>query len=296
MIDITGLRMDLLTLKYFCTVAEEGSFSRAAERLSYAQSNLSTKMINLEDEMGTPLFYRSSRGVTLTPKGELLLKYSTNLLNLAEEAEIAIKDNGDAKGQLTIGSMESTTITYLSSFLVRYREKNPNITLRIDTGITDTLIQKVLDHKLDGAFIGGKLNHSELFTKQVRDEELVLIAAKNSVSSSPSVEELLSKPLLAFPEGCSYRKILVRLATERGLTTKNIYEFGTLSGIFNSCVAGLGTALFPKCCIEQYKEYNSLVTLSLEEGYATIPTLFIYRKDSYLSSAMCSFINAIGKL
>ena len=89
--------MDLQALRYFRIVAREGSFSQAAQKLNYAQSNLSTKIRQLEGELETPLFRRHAHGVTLTEKGESLLAYADRLVHLLEEAESVVRDDGTAK-------------------------------------------------------------------------------------------------------------------------------------------------------------------------------------------------------
>ena len=96
--------VDLQTLIFFKTVAECGSFSAASHKLKYAQSNISTKIIRLENNLQTTLFYRNNKGVTLTPKGKLFLDYTDEMLRLLKTAEIAMKDNVEASGSFTIGS------------------------------------------------------------------------------------------------------------------------------------------------------------------------------------------------
>lgn len=284
--------MDIQELKCFCVVASEGSVSKAAQKLHYAQSNLSTKIMQLERKIGSPLFYRNNHGVTLTPKGELLLKYATNLINLAEETMIAVKDDATAQGMLKIGSMESTVVAYLSEFLVDFHKKNPQVAVQVESGNTERILQGVLEHKLNGAFVAGPIRHPELFTKQVRTEKLCLIASNNFVPDS-NIQAALTRPLLVFPHGCSYRKVLEHWMKDEGLTAGKIYEFNTLSAIFASVSAGLGVAMFPESCINQYSQRDALTVLDVPEKYALVPTVFVYRKDSFLSGAMCSFINAI---
>lgn len=284
--------MDLQTLKFFCTVAEEGSLSKAAQKLHYAQSNLSTKITRLEHEMGSPLFFRNNHGVILTPKGAQLLNYSLNLLNLASEAELAMRDDGTKKGILKIGSMESTVVTFLSSFLVSLHQENPEITIQVETGATDYLTQKVLGHKLDGAFVAGPINHPELFSKHVRDEQLVLITSQISQEVSPN-QNILQQPLLVFPKGCSYRRILERWISDIGIITGKVYEFNTLNAIFSSAVTGLGITLFPESCVKQYHLSNTLCIQDVPFPYASVPTVFIHRKDSYLSGAMRCFLDSM---
>lgn len=284
--------MDIQQLRYFCAVASEGSVSKAAHRLHYAQSNLSTKILQLEREIGSPLFYRNNHGVTLTPKGELLLKYATDLIGLAEDALVAVKDDASAQGTLKIGSMESTVAAYLPQFLTRFRGEHPQITVQVEAGATDPLLQKVLGHRLSGAFVAGPVKHPQLFVKPVRTEELCLVAAKDLVPDG-EIQTALAQPLLVFPHGCSYRRSLEHLMKESGRFAGKIYEFNTLSAIFASVCAGLGIAMFPRSCVELYSRRDSLTVLKVPEKYALVPTVFVYSKDCFLSSAMCSFINAI---
>ena len=83
--------MDLQTLQFFCTAATEGSLTKAAQKLNYAQSNLSTRMHALEEELGVTLFQRSAGGIRLTPKGEVLFSYARRILKLADETTSAVQ-------------------------------------------------------------------------------------------------------------------------------------------------------------------------------------------------------------
>ena len=282
--------MDLQTLQFFCTVAAEGSLSKAAQKLHYAQSNLSTKIMQLEKEIGCALFHRNNHGVTLTPKGELLLKYATDLIHLAEETMIVMRDDA-VQGTLNIGSMESTVVSYLASFLKQFHHKNPNVAIKVDTGNTESMLKKVLDYKLDGAFVAGPIGYSELLEKQVRTEKLCLIVSKNLANKN--IRDILTQPLLVFPQGCSYRKIFEFWLRDEGFAPKKIHEFNTLNAIFASVTAGLGAALFPEACIRQYYQKDALVVFDIPEQYALVPTMFVYRKDNYLSNALYSFIDSI---
>lgn len=202
-------------------------------------------------------------------------------------------DDGVAKGSLQIGSMESTVIGYLSEFLVQFHQKNPNVSVKVETGTSEVLVEKVLDHKLVGAFVAGPIKHTELFTKQVRKEKLCLITA-NDTSINSDIKEHLKKPLLVFPQGCSYRQALEYWMKEEGIVAEKVYEFNTLNAIFASVISGLGVTLFPESCIKQYSQHDSLNIIEIPIKYATISTIFVYRKDGYLSGAMCSFINALN--
>ena len=105
--------MDLQSMKFFSAVAAAGSFSGAAETLRYAQSNISTKIAALETELGTALFYRNNRGVTLTSKGEELLLYSQKILFLLSEAAAAMPSPVPSMVRFRISSIRSKALNSL---------------------------------------------------------------------------------------------------------------------------------------------------------------------------------------
>lgn len=285
--------MDLQTLKFFYTVATEGSISSAAHKLHYAQSNLSTKITKLEEELQTTLFYRNNQGVTLTPKGELLLKYAADLLNLANEAIEAVNDDGSANGKLTIGSMESSAISYLPKFLTAFHQENSNVSIIVETGTTAYLIDKVLDYSLDGAFISGPLKHQKISSKFVCSDKLVLIT-NCSLAQEKNYDSLLQQPLLVFPEGCSYRKVLQQWLANENLVPTQIFEFNTLSAILANVSAGLGIALLPKSVVDNFKSTEALILHNIPKELETVQTFFIYRNDTYISSTMKNFLATIS--
>lgn len=282
--------VDLQGLKLFRAVADAGSLSKAAVHLHYAQSNLSTKMLQLEKELHAKLLYRTSHGVTLTPKGKVLYGYAGDLLSLADEALRAMSDDGCDTGSISIGSMESTAAAFLPRFLADFHQAHPQISVRVDTGTTRASIDKLLDHRVDGAFVAGPLHHPDLESIFIRTEHLVLIS--DPADSRADIREIISKrPMLVFPVGCSYRKSFERLFEETHLLPKQVFEFNTLNAILSSLNAGLGAALLPSSVIDQIPYDFSVHEVPRE--IADVQTIFIYHKNSYLSGAMRSFIDAL---
>lgn len=284
--------MDLQTLRLFRTVADAGSLSKAAVDLHYAQSNLSTKMMQLEKELHTKLFYRTSHGVTLTPKGKTLYRYARDLLALADEATQAVLDDGGDTGSIHIGSMESTAAAFLPGFLSAFHQEHPCISVRVDTGTTAASVEKLLDHQLEGAFIAGPLYHADLASIFIRKEQLVLIS--DCAETGQDIRDILSeRPLLVFPVGCSYRKALERLLDDLHLLPKHIFEFNTLNSILSSLNAGLGVSLLPASVIDQIPSGYRFSIHAVPERISEVPTIFVYRKSGYHSGALRSFIHAL---
>src|SRR5215216_4831156 len=121
--------MDLRQLKTFQTVAETLSFTRAAELLDYAQSSVTAQVRSLEDELGVRLFDRLGRRVRLTDSGDRLLEYAAKILNLADEARLAVSDSSEPSGQLIVAAPETLSTYRLPPLLKQYRALFPRVQL-----------------------------------------------------------------------------------------------------------------------------------------------------------------------
>src|SRR5688572_18347324 len=125
--------MDLAELKIFKAVAEQGGITRAATALHRVQSNVTTRVKQLEARLGTKLFLRQNRRLVLSPEGKVLLAYADQLLRLSLEAETLLRD-GTPRGTLRIGTMESTAASRLPPILSRYHRTYPDVRIELVTG------------------------------------------------------------------------------------------------------------------------------------------------------------------
>jgi DNA-binding transcriptional LysR family regulator len=169
--------MDAADLKVFAAVARLGSMGRAAEELNTVQSNVTTRVRQLEDELGTTLFRRHARGVEPTHAGQRLLPYALKVACLLIEARRATLDEGTPKGPLVIGSLETTTALHLTELLSTFVAAHRQVDLTLQTGTTCELLEQVLDHRVEGAFVCGPVAHSALEAERAFVEELVLLTA-----------------------------------------------------------------------------------------------------------------------
>ena len=169
--------MDLQVLRFFVTVAQEGGFTAASEKLHYAQSNLSTRVRQMEEELGETLFYRNKRGVTLTAKGELFYEYANRILNMSDEAVTAMRDMDHARGSLMIGSIEATALGDLPGLFADYHREYPDVKLSLTTDMNDVFVDKVLNREIDGAFVAESPGRKELDEIFIKNEKLVFIAS-----------------------------------------------------------------------------------------------------------------------
>ncbi|MDQ0971427.1 DNA-binding transcriptional LysR family regulator [Neobacillus niacini] len=285
--------MDLQTLKVFQTVAKLGSISQAARELQYAQSNITMKIQQLETELQTTLFYRHNRGTALTAKGSMLLTYTEKIFHLIEETKNVMNDDQTPKGPLIIGSMETTAAVRLPAIFSKYLKDYPDVDLTLKTGSTEENILGVLQYELDGAFVAGPIENSELIQKEVFDEELVLVTDTIHPPIS-TIEDIQKGTLLVFRTGCSYRERLEQwFRTERVMPIK-VMEFGTLDGIIGCVSAGLGISMLPQSVVTKQIQEGTLRQHSLPNQFGKVKTIFIYRKDKYVPSSLLKFINMLS--
>lgn len=283
--------MDLQILKYFCTIAKEKTFLKAARKLDYAQSNLSVRIQQLEKEMGVELFIRNSSGVSLTEKGAVLLRYAEKILSLADEAKCAVQDTSVVRDNLRIGSLESSAVSFLPRLLSKFHAANPNVKVSVSTGNSKVLTQKLLKNELEGAFIAGPSEHPELLNIPVRKETLVLLTDLSL--KSMETRELLRQPLIVFPYGCYYRQILENWLIDENIISNQIVELSSLGSILASISAGLGIGLLPKTAIQAFTASQALASHEVPEPYRTVEIKFIYRKSQWNDVILNSVIGII---
>src|ERR1051325_5572402 len=170
--------MDASDLRVFEAVARLGGMNRAAGELHTVQSNVTARIRQLEDELGTALFQRHRNGVALTPAGRRLLPYAARIASLLADAKRAVADDGHPSGPLVIGSLETTAGLRLPGMLADFAERYPEVDLELTTGTTSELVESVLAHRLEGAFVCGPGNHPQLDEQRVFREELVIVTAR----------------------------------------------------------------------------------------------------------------------
>src|SRR2546430_17624382 len=127
--------MNFDELKIFKTVAEQGGITKAATALHRVQSNVTTRVKQLEERLGTKLFHRQGRRLVLSSEGKVLLAYADRLLRLSSEAQAALKGHGP-HGLFRLGTLESTAATRLPPVLARYHRAYPPVRLRPVTRTT----------------------------------------------------------------------------------------------------------------------------------------------------------------
>ena len=285
--------MDLQTIRFFVEAAETGSFSAAAESLQYAQSNLSTRMKQLESELGETLFYRDKRGVSLTSKGSTFYEYAKKILQLSDEAVVSMKNMEHACGNLRLGSIEATAFEDLPALLLAYRNDNPDVRLSLKVDLNDVFLKPVLDRALDGAFVAGPVTHPELTSIKLKQEQLVLVGSKTEEGLS-SDRILEHAPLITFPEGSVFRQHLELLLSSRNLSWQDRTTYvNSLGAMIATISAGIGFGYLPLSIVESFVRQGVVSVYPFEDPFSDYDVVFIYRRDHVMDAAFKNFIALI---
>jgi DNA-binding transcriptional LysR family regulator len=287
----TGPAVELTDLLTFSAVARSGGITRAAEELNTVQSNVTQRIKALEAEIGTALFERHSRGMTLTGAGRRLLPYAQRMAALSREAMLAARDDGEPKGPLAIGSMETTAAVRLPALLAAFHRRFPAVRLSLRTATTADLVSAVLDGSLDGAFVAGPIEHAELSAVIAFREELVLVTARrwDSLASLRAGTAESGPTALVFRTGCTYRQRLEQAFSEFGWPSAARFELGTLDGMIGCVAAGMGVTMLPRAVVERSELAGHISVQTLDPRLSRVDTLFIRRRAMHDSSALSGF-------
>lgn len=268
--------MDLADLRIFQAVLQEGGVTAAARRLHRVQSNVTTRIRQLEDSLGVLLFEREGKQLRPTPAARVLQGYAGRLLQLAEEAQQAVVGDSPA-GSLRLGAMENTAAVRLPPLLASFHQRYPQVRLELRTGPTAPLIAAVLAGELDCAMVCGPVEDARLESVAFCRENLVLISAlgqRVAADAGPYT-------LLAFDRGCAYRQRLERWLADSGCMADRLVELDSYHAMISCAASGMGLALVPEALLAITPAAGNVAIHPLPPALATADTVLIRRRGQH---------------
>ncbi|MGE8675842.1 MULTISPECIES: LysR family transcriptional regulator [Achromobacter] len=269
--------LDLDALQIFKAVADQGGVARAAQHLNRVQSNVSTRLKQLEVSLNAPLFRRQNRRLVLSDQGRVLLSYADRLLRLSDEAQAAVRD-GAPQGVLRIGTMESTAAARLPPILAAYHAAWPQVGIELVTGTSGALAAKVRNFEIEAAFVAQPFPAEGLATLDAFQEDLTLISPL-AWGAIASPRDLGDRSVIAFAAGCSYRRILESWLNHEGVAAGRVMEFASYHAIVACVAAGSGVAIVPRSVLAVLGAEHSVCVSALTGPYATALTQLVWRAD-----------------
>lgn len=259
------LMLDLSKLQIFVTVAQEGSFSAAAERLYVTQSAVSQQVKELELRLGRTLFQRGRRGVKLTTHGEILLRYAQQIFTLLDEAENALVDVENlSEGRLSIGATPGISIYLVPDWVQRFRAQYPQLSVALKTGITAQVVAEVLARQVDLGFVEGELDElksSRLNVIALEDvEQMVIVGFKHPWwdKETVHVEDLHRQSFIVRPPESQSRIWLDHALRNYRVEPVIGAEFDNLESIKRAVGAGRCLTILPKYVVQTEAEQGLL--------------------------------------
>ncbi|MDP6342407.1 MAG: LysR substrate-binding domain-containing protein [Alphaproteobacteria bacterium] len=269
--------LDLRALEIFRTVAMEGSVSKAAVKLNRVQSNISTRVKQLEEQLQKQLFVRRNRGLTLTPDGEMLLPYADRMLQLSQEASEALSE-GRPSGEFRIGAMESTAAARLPDILSRFHDRHPDVRVELQTDTAGGLLECLLNREIEVAFVAEPVAFERIHTLPVFEERLILVAPK-SFPPLENTDQISGKTVIAFEAGCAYRRYLEDWLLDAGIVPGNVMAVSSYLAILACVAAGTGYAVVPQTVLDIVAAKGQFLRHPLPGKLSRIKTLLAWRVD-----------------
>ena len=270
--------MDLTQLRMFCCVAETGSLAKAAEQLHRVPSNLTTRLRQLEQELGTDLFIREKQRLRLSAMGHNFLGYAERILALSDEA-MSLTHAGEPAGQFALGSMESTAATRLPALLAAYHQQHPKVALSLVTGTSGDIIDSVRAGTLAAALVDGPIDHDDLNACIAFRERLVVISPANRPLAAHGAGAALT--LFVFGPSCSYRRKFYAWLKQAGWAVGASLEIHSYHAMLACVASGAGIAILPESVLAQLPGHEGVTVNTLPDEVADTATWLIWRREAF---------------
>jgi DNA-binding transcriptional LysR family regulator len=282
--------LDLVQLEIFKAVAEHGSISVAAQHIHRVPSNLTTRIKQLELDLGVDLFIREKSRLRLSPAGWSFLDYARRILDLVQEARATVAGE-EPQGAFALGSLESTAAVRIPELLAAYNQKHAKVELDLSTGPSGTMIDGVLSGRLAAAFVDGPVLHPALEGVPAFEEEMVLIAPLNH-DPIHRAKDVNGENIYAFRSNCSYRHHFESWFANGAAVPGKIFEMESYHGMLACVSAGAGLALMPRSMLESMPGCTTVSVWPLSESFRYLRTWLVWRRGT-VSQSLTMFVRLL---
>lgn len=251
---LEGRDVEFHQLRYFCAVATEGNFTRAAGRQNVAQPSLSQQILKLEDELGARLFDRFARSARLTPFGRTFLPRAEAILRQAGDARTEILEMaGSEKGEVALGVIPTVGPYLLPPVLCRFAREHPAVTVSVVEEVTPVLLERLHAGRLDLALLALPVQGAELVSEELIREALFTVVPQNhrlASRRSLDLREIRDEPFLLLKEGHCFRENTIQACRHSRVQPNVVFETGQFSSILALVSAGVGLSIVPAMAVE----------------------------------------------
>jgi len=290
--------MELYPLKVFLTVANEKSFSRAAEKLLRTQPAVSLALQRLEHSLGEKLIDRSGKELLLTDAGRTVLDFARRFENLERELDNALSELRDnAAGRLVIGANESTTL-YLLHHIENYRHMYPKVKVQVRRSLSSKVPAQLIDGDLEMGVISYDPEDARLVAQIIYTDHLCFVVPPGhhlAGRGTVSIAELGQETFIAHNVLSPYREVVVREFKRRRVPLIMDVEMPTVESIRRMVQMREGAAFLPHMCVAQEIAQGTLCEVRVEELNVERKIRLVYPAKRALSHAAQAFLDMVAK-
>jgi DNA-binding transcriptional LysR family regulator len=288
--------MDMNPLRVFLSVANEKSFSRAAEKLLRTQPAISLAVQRLEAELGEKLIDRSAKDLLLTDAGNIVLDYARRFESLEGDLDNALAELRDkSAGRLAIGANESSTL-YLLDHIERYRQKFPRIKVQIRRSLSSRIPAELIDGELELGLLTYDPDDDRIVTRVIYTDHLAFIVSpKHRIASRPevSITELGEETFIAHNVVSPYRALVIREFQRHKVPLHMDLEMPTVEAIRKMVQRNEGVAFLPRMVVDEEVRQGILCEVRVEEMNVDRPIRLAYPARRALSHAAQAFLEMV---
>lgn len=290
--------MELRMIGTFLKVAGTQNISKAAEQLGYSQSAVTVQIRQLEKELGTQLFERIGKRISLTERGEEFTEYANEIMRLTNKAMTFANEKDEMEGTLRIGGVESVTTALLPELLHRFHGLYPNVKMQIQSGTTDELMEMAKRNEIDLVFtLDRKICHSEWKRVAEREEKIVFVTLAGTLPQPETtipIEALVKRPFILTEMGAAYQYELERLLADYELEVTPILEIGNTETIINLLKRGMGYSFLPEFTVQQELETKTLCRVHTNLPQVVMYSQLFYHKSKWVTPQMQKFAELVA--
>ena len=252
--------MELHQLRYIVALSQERNFLRAAKRVNITQPTLSHQIKKLENEIGAPLFERSSHGVRLTAAGEKFIPYAVATLDNLEKGLADLQeDSTDISGKITVGAIPTISPYLIPDVLVNLKKKAPRLSLELYEETTSSLLESLKAGKIDLGILSLPISTAGMVSRSIGKEEFFLAASKQhplSKQKQVTAKIIKEEKLLILQEGHCFADQALEYCKTRRENAQIIFQGSSLTSVMKLASVGEGLTLVPKMAVSESENPN----------------------------------------
>ena len=289
--------MEIRQVQSFVHVARLGSFPRAAETMGYSQSAITVQIRLLEEELGTKLFDRMGKKVSLTPQGKRFLEHASRILYEMNRTIMAMNEDRELENPLHIGTIESLCTAKFPRILSQFHTLYPKVNIQITLDSPEKLIRMMEHNELDLIYILDTPRWNKEWIKVMEAAEpIVFVASVNSefaLRKEMVLQDILGEPFFLTEKNANYRQALDQHLALENRTLDPVLEISDTEFIIKMVERNDGLSFLPYFAVEKYIRSGRITMLDVTDIDISMYRQIFYHKNKYKTREMSEFIRLI---